>query len=93
MSRKIMSEVFKLGDTSCYNLRYTTLQFSTDPTHSTYNGIASAWYLGPKNWEKIPAEIQNKKFLDNFKRKIKKWKSVKCPCRICRTLLLNSVFI
>ena len=72
MSRKIMSEVFKLGDTSCYSLWHITLQFSTDPTHSIYNGIESAWYLGPKNWEKIPAEIKNKEFLDNFKRKIKK---------------------
>ena len=32
MSPKIMSEVFKLRDTPCYNLRHN-LQFSTDPMH------------------------------------------------------------
>ena len=30
MSPKIMSEVFKLRDTPCYNLRHAS-QFSTDP--------------------------------------------------------------
>ena len=66
MSPKIMSEISKLGDTPCHNLRHTTLQFSTDPTHSIFNGIESAWYLGPKSWEKIPAEIKNKESLDNY---------------------------
>ena len=33
MSPEIMSKVFKLRDTPCYNLRHTS-QFSTDPIHS-----------------------------------------------------------
>ena len=82
MSSKIMSEVFKLRGTPCYNLRYT-LQFSTDRIHSVYNGTESASYLEPKIWEQIPAEIKNKEFLDGFKREIKKWKSVAFPWRIC----------
>ena len=45
MSPKIMSEALKLRDTPCYNLR-RTLQFSTDPIHSVYNGTESASYLG-----------------------------------------------
>ena len=57
MSPKIMSEVFKLRDISCYNLRHTS-QFSTDPIRSVYNGTKSASYLGPKIWEQIPAEIK-----------------------------------
>ena len=71
MSPKIMSEVFKLRDTLCYNLRHTS-QFSTDPIHSAYNGTESASYLGPKIWEQIPAEIKNKESLDGSKREIKK---------------------
>ena len=66
MSPKIMSEVFKLRDTPCYNL-WQTSQFSTDPIHSVYNETESASYLGPKIWEQIPAEIKNKVSLDRFK--------------------------
>ena len=40
MSPKIMSEVFKIRDTPCYNLQHTS-QFSIDPIHSVYNGTES----------------------------------------------------
>ena len=83
MSPKIMTEVFKLRDTPCFNLRHTS-QFSTDPIHSVYNGNQSASYLGPKIWEQIPAEIKIKESFDGFKREFKKWKPGECPCRICR---------
>ena len=62
-----MSEVFKLRDTPCYNLRHTS-QFSTDLIQSVYNGTESASYLGSKIWEKRSAEIKNKKSHDGFKR-------------------------
>ena len=80
MSPKIMSELFKLRDTTCYNLRHT-LQFLTDPIHSAYNGTESASYLGPNIWEQIHAENKNKESLDVFKTDIKEWKPVECPCR------------
>ena len=70
MSPKTMSEVFKLIDTPCYNLRHTW-QFSIDPIHSVYNGTESASYLGPKIWEQIPAEIKNKESLLGLKEKSK----------------------
>ena len=92
MSPKIMSEFFKLRDTPCYNIRHTS-QFPTDPVHSVYNGTEPASYLGPKIWETIPAEIKNKKSLDEFKKEIKKWKPVECSCRIYRTFLPNLGFI
>ena len=65
-----MSNVFKLRNTPCYNLRDTS-QFSTDPIHSVHNGTESASYLGPKFREQIPEEIKNKQSLDGFKREIK----------------------
>ena len=92
MSPEIMSEVFKLRDTPCHNLRHTS-QFSTGPIHSFYNGTESASYLGPKIWEQIPAEIKNKESLDCFKREIKKLKLLKCPCKILRTFVPNLGFI
>ena len=92
MSPKIISEVFKLEDTPCYNLRHTS-KFSADTIHSIYNEIESTLYLELKTWEQIPAEIKNKVSFDEFKKEIKKWKPVECPCRICRTSVPNLGFI
>ena len=39
----------------------------------------SAFYLGTKIWEKIPAEIKNKDSLEGFKKEIKKWKPTEFP--------------
>ena len=71
MSSGIMDGAFKLRITPHYNLRHTS-HFYTDPIHSAYNGTESASYLGPKIWEQIPAEIENKDFLNGFKKEIKK---------------------
>ena len=87
-----MSEVFKPRDTPCINLWYT-LQFSTNPIHSAYNGIESASHLGPKICEQIPAEINIKESLDGIENEIEKWKPVECPCRICRIFVRNLLFI
>ena len=92
MSSEVISEVFEVRDTPYYNLRNNS-QFLTYPIHSVYNRAESASYLGPKIWEQIPAEIRNKESLDSFKREIKKWKPVDCPCRICKTFMPNLGFI
>ena len=57
MSPDIMNEVFKITNTPHYNLRHK-LHFSIDLIHSVCNGTESAFYLGPKIWEQIPAEIK-----------------------------------
>ena len=69
-----MNGVFKSRNTPHFNLRHTS-HFSTDLIHGVYNRAESASYLGPKIWEKTPAEIKNKDSLDGFKKEIKKWKS------------------
>ena len=63
MPPEIISEVFKLRDSHCYNLRHT-LHYFTDPILGVYNGTESASYAGPKIWEQIPAEIKIMMFLN-----------------------------
>ena len=92
MSPEVISKVFQVKDTLSYNLRNNS-QFLTYAIHSVYNGTESASYLGLKIWEQIPAKIRNKESLDSFKREIKKWKPVDCPCRICKTFMPNLGFI
>ena len=71
MYPEIVSEVFKLRDTTCYNLQQTW-QVSTDPVHSVYNGTESASYLEQNIWEQVPAEIKNKESLDGIERETNK---------------------
>ena len=92
-----MNDIFKLRENTYYNLRHT-LQFLVDPIHSVFNGSESGSYLGPKSWEEIPTDIKNKDSLIGFKKEIKKWKPLICPCRICKTFIPNldiniSIFI
>ena len=47
MSTEILSEVFKVRDTSFYNL-WNASQFPTDPIYSVYNGTESASHLVTK---------------------------------------------
>ena len=75
-----MSEVFKLRDTPCYNLRHLI--------HSVYNGTESVMYLG-----QTLAEIKDKESLNGFKAETKKWKPIKFPYRIGWTFVPNLGFI
>ena len=92
ISPEIMNDVFKVRNETHYRLRHTS-QFLIEPIHSVFNGSESASYLGPKIWEQIPIEIKNKDSLISFKKEIKKWKPLNCPCRLCKTYIANVGFI
>ena len=49
--------------------------------------------LGPKIWNIIPPDIKNSLSLAIFKRKIKKWVPVNCPCRLCLNYVEGVGFI
>ena len=53
------------------------------PPRTVNYGIETIRYLGPKTWEKLPAELKSQKSLASFSEKIKKWKPCKCECRLC----------
>ena len=65
-----MNKVFKLRDTPYHNLRHT-LQFSTDPVHSLYNGTESASYLGPEIGGKYLLKLNMRNLLMVLKEKSK----------------------
>ena len=92
ISPEIMNKVFKIREETHYHLRHTT-QSIVDPIHSVFNGSESTLYLLPKIWQQIPTEIKNKDSLVGFKKQIKKWKTLNCPCRICKTFIAKVGFI
>ena len=89
---EVMNKIFKLRGNAHSNLRGTS-QFLVDLIHSIFNGSESASYLGPNIWKEIPTNIKNKDSLIGFKKEIKKWKPLNCPCRICKIFIPNLGFI
>ena len=87
-----MHKIFKLKDQSQYNLRYNFL-FSRPLVKSVYKGTESLSFLGPKIWDILPDTYKDLPDLDSFKVALKKWRSVNCPCRICKVYIANVGFV
>ena len=69
-----------------YNLRQPS-HFFRDKVSTTTYGIGSIRVLGPKIWNLVPDEIKLVGNLNIFKDRIKKWKIVNCPCRLCKVFI------
>ena len=81
LSPEIMKNVFPLKSNPMY---YTKQIFKTRNVHSVYNGTDTLSFLGPKVWLIIPDDIRFCSNITEFKRKIRMWKPLKCPCRLCK---------
>ena len=49
-----------------------------------HNGLETLSYLGPQIWAIVPDEMKNVDNLSIFKKKIRGWKPIKCPCYVRR---------
>ena len=91
LSTSLMAEIFTVKNTG-YNLRGGNKLISN--TIKTVNyGKETISHLAPKIWELIPEEIKNSCSLMIFKRKIKTWIPVNCPCRLCQNYIPNLGFL
>ena len=81
LSPEIMKLVFPLKSLSKYPGEN---KFETRNVKTVSYGTETLAHLGPIIWSIVPTEM--KKFsLSKFTKKNRKWKPVKCPCRICKT--------
>ena len=81
LSPKIMNLILPLNPDSNYPGENT---FKTFNVKTVSWGAETLAHLGPKIWSIVPNDM--KKFsLSKFTKKIRKWKPIKCPCRICKT--------
>ena len=76
----IMKEVFPVKLNTQYPSKFP-FQSKNVRTERYANGTLS--YLGPKIWHLISDSIKNAS-LKEFKTKIKEWKVLNFPCRICK---------
>ena len=52
---------------------------------TVYNGTESVSCLWPKIWDIVPEEYKTLNSSNSFKESIKKWVTLNCPCRLCKT--------
>ena len=71
-----------------YNLRKDTI-FESHRIQTQRYGIESLTYLGPKIWSQDPSEIKESHSFTVFKNKIKNWRPKLCPCKLCKTYVVN----
>ena len=81
ISPKIMDHVFPTKKTVRYPNEnpFVSLKIKTVSW-----GDGNLAYFGPRIWQIIPEEIRNESNLSLFKKKIRQWKPINCPCRICK---------
>ena len=82
-----MNNVFVGKRETGHNLRSKSTQdFESMNIHKVHTGEDSLRFLGCKIWKLIPQKIKEVEFVDKFKFKIRRWKPVECPCRLCRRI-------
>ena len=75
-----------------YNLR-NFQEFETETKRTVNYGIESFSYRSPQLWAMLPAELKEINLIDQFKREIRKWTCLNCPCRLCKTFIPNLGFL
>ena len=89
LSPKIMDFIFPLNSRAIYPGESV---FKTSNVKTVSWGTETLAHLGPKIWSIVPNDM--KKFsLSKFTKKIRMWKPVKCPCRICKTYVHDLGFV
>ena len=88
LSPQIMKIIFPLRPhTNPWQSTFTSRNVKT-----VYRGTETLIHLGPKIWTIIPNDIKQYS-LSKFTQKIRKWKPVKCPCRICKIYVKDIGFV
>lgn len=89
LSPKIMDLILPLNSRAKYPGEGV---FKTSNVKTVSWGTETLSHLGPKIWEIVPNDI--KKFsLSKFTKKIRKWKPIDCPCRLCKTYIQGVGFM
>ena len=90
ISPEIMNEVFPLNKIQKYNSKNI---FETTNVRTVSCATETVSFLGPKIWNIIPNDIKQAATLQEFKHKIRKWKPINCPCRLCKTYVSGVGFV
>ena len=87
LSPSIVKNIFKRTEPA-YSLRRETI-FGSRKIQTQRQGMESLTYLGPKIWSQVPNETKESASLAVLKNKIKNWRPKLCPCKLCKTYMIN----
>ena len=90
LSPKIMEFVFPLKEIVRYPKENL---FKSKKIRTVSWGNGNLAYLGPLIWDIIPREFKEEVNLISFKKRIRQWKPLGCPCRICKKFVVGLGFI
>ena len=87
LSLPAVQNIFRTTEPA-YSLRRDTI-FESPRIQTQWYGTESLTYLGLKIWSQVPNEIKESASLTVFKNKIKnRWPKL-CPCKLCKTYVVN----
>ena len=90
ISPKFMNDIFGLKEEIKYCSRFS---FKSRNIKTIKYGSETLSFLGPKIWFMLPNNIKDSVSLVDFKKKIKMWKPLNCPCRICKVYVAGVGFV
>ena len=93
-----MNEIFVLNqnldrDNVSSRTRSRQIFYNYKNPRSTKYGLDAIRNLGPQIWNIIPTEIKELDTVEKFKKEIKKWKPLNCPCRLCKEFVPGLGFL
>ena len=88
-----MSNIFFKNDSSCGGTRFKPTFYCPGNPKTIKFGIETLIYLGHKIWALVPDNIESAASLAIFKKQIKNWEPVSCPCRLCATFISGLGFV
>ena len=87
-----MREIFHFQKNENYNVRSGT-HIASRKIRTTLFGKEMVPKLEAKIWPLLPEELKNVSLLQVSKNKLKEWKPISCPCRLCKTYIQHVGFI
>jgi len=75
-----------------YNLRSES-ELVVPGINTVTRGKKSIRYFGSILWNSIPSNIRNIEIFEVFKKEIKKWRPINCPCQLCKNYVGNLGFV
>ena len=92
ISPEIMRDIFYFHENENNNFRSGT-HLACRNIRTILFGKEIVSNLGAKIWLLLSQELKNSSLLQVFKNKLKEWKPISCPCRLCTKYIQHVDFI
>ena len=85
LSLPTMNDIFQKQE-NYYSLRNPS-SLASKRKYTTAYGIDTIFFRGPQIWQDLPQEIRNYDSLNLFKSNIKRYGTLTCHCKLCKSFI------